>query len=184
MQESIPDNTLMIQVQKGNPSLLGVLFERYHRVLFQFFFNIHSDRSLSEDLVQTVFLRILTYAHSFRGEGEFKQWMFFIARNVSRDQFKKDRQVKKEVIDSWQDQFSEAPTQASNMESQEELHMLRKAMNRLDEEKREILIMSKLKGIRYKQIGEMMGCSEGAVKVKVFRALKSLKQTYTEIEQE
>ena len=184
MQETMSDNALMMQVKNGNPSFLGILFERYHRVLFQFFYNQHANRSISEDLVQTVFLRILKYAHSFRGEGEFKQWMFFIARNVSKDHYQKHRKYPKEALEAWEDRLVAAPTQATNMETQEDLSMLQQALDQLDSEKRELLIMSKLKGMRYKQIGEVLGCSEGAVKVKVFRALKALKRAYTEIEQQ
>ncbi|MEM7368767.1 MAG: RNA polymerase sigma factor [Bacteroidota bacterium] len=182
MQTSIPDNVLMTQVQQGHSEVMGVLFDRYHRVLFQFFFNQNSDRFLSEDLVQTVFLRILTYAHSFRGEGEFKQWMFFIARNVNRDHHKKRGRWKREKIDSWQDHFGEEPTQATKMESEEEMEQLRQALEQLPQNQRELLVMSKLQGMKYKQIGSILGCSEGAVKVKVYRALKALKQVYSQIE--
>lgn len=182
METSIPDNVLMTQVQQGHPEYMAVLFDRYHRVLFQFFFNQNSDRFLSEDLVQTVFLRILKYAHSFRGEGEFKQWMFFIARNVNRDHHKKRGRWKRETIENWQDHLQQEPTQATHMESEEEMEMLRRALDHLSQDQREVLVMSKLKGMRYKQIGNLLGCTEGAVKVKVYRALKALKQVYSQIE--
>jgi RNA polymerase sigma-70 factor (ECF subfamily) len=56
------------------------------------------------------------------------------------------------------------------------------AMDRLPDEKREILLLSKYEEKKYKEIGDMLGCSEGAVKVKVFRALQDLKQIYQQLE--
>jgi RNA polymerase sigma-70 factor (ECF subfamily) len=55
-------------------------------------------------------------------------------------------------------------------------------MDKLPEDKREILLLSKYQEKKYKEIGEIMGCSEGAVKVKVFRALQELKSVYAQME--
>ena len=64
------------------------------------------------------------------------------------------------------------------MIKQEELNQLRTALQKLDPEKREVLILSKLQGLKYKEIANLLGCTEGAVKVKVFRALKELKKVF------
>ncbi len=68
------------------------------------------------------------------------------------------------------------------MQMEEEQSMLSMAMERLPEDKREILVLSKYEERKYKEIGEILGCSEGAVKVKVFRALQDLKLIYQQLE--
>jgi RNA polymerase sigma factor (sigma-70 family) len=60
--------------------------------------------------------------------------------------------------------------------------LLSMAMDRLPEDRREILLMSKYQDKKYKEIGEIIGCSEGAVKVKVFRALQELRALYKQLE--
>lgn len=81
----------MLKVKDGNLDQLGLLFERYHRLLYRFFQNYHQ-RVECQDLVQTVFMRILKYRTQFNeNEGEFKTWMFRIARNVNMDFFKKQK---------------------------------------------------------------------------------------------
>jgi DNA-directed RNA polymerase specialized sigma24 family protein len=137
----------MIKVRDGHLDTLGLLFARYKKPLFGFFYGMNRDAELSEDLVQNVFYRILKYRYLFRGDGDFKTWMFHIARNVNHDNFRKN-----------------------------------KIRQRLDEDKREILLLSKFEEKKYKEIGEILGCSEGAVKVKVFRALQELKTIYTQLE--
>lgn len=174
--EALSDNRLMLEVKGGDLDKLGLLFERYHRVLFGFFYNKNKDVSLSEDLVQTVFIRILKYKHRYRGDGEFKNWIFHIARNVNVDHYRKRRIKHTEQIEDWQDQIADKSLDKSQQLMQkEELDKLRRALQQLEPEKREVIVMSKLQGLRYKEIGKILGCSEGAVKVKVFRALKALK---------
>ncbi|HCZ37602.1 MAG TPA: RNA polymerase sigma factor, partial [Cytophagales bacterium] len=56
------------------------------------------------------------------------------------------------------------------------------AMDKLPLEKREIILLSKYEEMKYNEIGEVLGCSEGAVKVKVFRALQELKAIYKQLE--
>ena len=53
------DNHLMEQVKDGNAEKLAILFERYHVMLYNFFLRLTSNRSISEDLVQDVFIRVL-----------------------------------------------------------------------------------------------------------------------------
>ena len=81
----------MVKVRDGDLDRLGMLFERYKRPLYGFFYGLSRDRDLSEDLVQNTFFRILKYRHLFRGEGDFKTWMFHIARNVNNDHYRKDK---------------------------------------------------------------------------------------------
>ena len=60
--------------------------------------------------------------------------------------------------------------------------MLSMAMDRLSVDKREVLLLSKYQEKKYHEIGEILGCTEGAVKVKVFRALQELKVIYKQLE--
>ncbi len=81
----LTDNAIMLKVKNGDLDKLGLLFERHHRSLFGFLFHMTGQRELSEDMVQNVFYRILKYKHAFRGDGEFKTWMYHLARNVMND---------------------------------------------------------------------------------------------------
>lgn len=188
MKTSIPDlnalndNALMIMVRDGDTDRLGLLFERYKKPLFGFFYGMNKDADLSEDLVQNVFFRILKYRYLFRGEGDFKTWMFHIARNVNHDHFRKSKNQRKESIENWQERLGSEENRSTEFQQDEERTILSMAMDRLPDDKREILLLSKFQDKKYKEIGEILGCSEGAVKVKVFRALQELKEVYNQLE--
>jgi RNA polymerase sigma factor (sigma-70 family) len=180
--EVLSDNTLMLKVKDGDLDRLGLLFERYKRPLYGFFYNLNRNAELSEDLVQNVFIRILKYRYLFRGEGDFKTWMFHIARNVSHDHFRKNKLNAKDSIEDWQDQLGVDENRSTMFQQEEELQLLSMAMDRLPEDKREILLLSKYQEKKYKEIGDILGCTEAAVKVKVFRALQDLKAVYKQLE--
>ena len=173
----------MLKVRDGDIDKLGLLFERYKKPLFGFFYGMNKDADLSEDLVQNVFFRILKYRYLFRGEGDFKTWMFHIARNVRHDHFRKNKiSHQKESLEHWQERLGSDENRSTEFQQDEEKQLLSMAMDRLPEDKREILLLSKFQDKKYKEIGEILGCSEGAVKVKVFRALQELKEVYNQLE--
>ena len=82
---SVSDDALMLDVSNGQVGKLGVLFDRNHRKLFDFFIRMTRSREVSEDLVQDVFFRILKYRATFRAGSRFTTWMYHIARNARID---------------------------------------------------------------------------------------------------
>lgn len=171
----------MAKVRDGDPEKLGLLYERYKRPLLGFFMGMVRDKELGEDLVQNTFVRILKYKHLFRGDGDFRTWMFHIARNVKNDHFRKNK-ITHEKVEKWEDKIKDEGNLMLEWQSEDEQRMLAIAMDKLPEDKREILLLSKYQEKKYKEIGEILGCTEGTVKVKVFRALQDLKAIYHQVE--
>lgn len=172
----------MIKVKDGDIDKLGLLFERYKKPLFGFFYGMNKDADLSEDLVQNVFFRILKYRYLFRGEGDFRTWMYHIARNVNHDHYRKIKWKGKDGLDSLKERPSLEENRQTEFQHDEEMELLAKALEQLPDDKREILLLSKYQDKKYREIGEILGCTEGAVKVKVFRALQELKEVYRKLE--
>ena len=66
------DEILMIAVRGGDVAKLGILFDRYHRALFDFFVRMTNSRAAADDLVQDVFFRMLKYRQTFRDDSRFR----------------------------------------------------------------------------------------------------------------
>ena len=62
--------------------------------------------------------------------------------------------------------------------------MLYRAMRELPEDKRELIVLSRFQGLTYEQIGQIVGCETGTVKVRVFRAMKEMGKIYTGLAKE
>ncbi len=172
---SITDNALMQRVKAGDVNKLGLLYERYNEMLFGFFFRNTGSAETSEDLVQTVFFRILKYKKQFRNEGKFTTWMYRIAHNVVYDHYRKNKH-KSYSIDDIQDTLKTEEYADDDLLNNENSKIIRDALNKLTEEQREVLILSKYHDIKYKEIGEICNISETAVKARIFRAIQELRK--------
>jgi RNA polymerase sigma-70 factor (ECF subfamily) len=180
---AIEDNALMQRVSTGETGQLAVLFERHHRALFRYFVSMHRDRQLAEDLVQDVFFRMLRYRATYNAAQPFTAWMFQIARNAAVDHLRKRREVVD--IDQWRDEFASRDAGPEEVAVRnQDVQLLRRAMDALPEEKREVLILSRFQGMRHDEIAVVMGCEVGTVKVRVYRAMRSLEQLYLRLERE
>ena len=171
------DEQLMLAVKAGNLDRMSVLFERYHKRLYNFFYKVNYNQLLSEDLTQNVFEKIIRYRNSYSQHYAFKSWMFQIARNARIEHFKKYGSKRTEDLDLSHLDLGE-DTVSIAIDKQEQMVFLKKAMTQLNEEQREILMLTRYQGMKYRAVGTLLGCSEGAVKVKVYRAIKQLRQIY------
>jgi len=177
------DNALMQKVKEGETGMMGLLFERYYRQLFGFMFNMTRQKELSEDLVQNVFLRLLRYPDGFRGFGEFRTWMYQVARNVLYDHFRKIKRTPVNVdLDIHEGRLLSESDADASLEKREELEKLEKALQMLSDENRELVVMCRYQELKYSEIASILNITEGAVKVRVHRALGQLRTNFLSIE--
>jgi RNA polymerase sigma-70 factor (ECF subfamily) len=173
------DEHLMNRVKKGNLDALSPLFEKYHVKLYNFFLRLTGNPSQSQDLTQNVFKRILSYRESYDSNKKFRSWMYQIARNVHLDYL---NETKIRISDFTEpEQYKYDQENAFEMtEAKTREKALYEALALMPPEQREILELSKFQGLRYKEISEITGNSVAAIKVKVHRAIKKLKELYFE----
>lgn len=175
------DHELMINVRDGDIDKLGILFERYKKKLFNFFLMSLSDRQASEDLVQDVFMRILKYRHTYKDNGRFSVWMYGIARNARIDHYRESGTGYVPLDDTF-DVENPGPGPEEDYEHAAQRLLLKRALAKLPDEMRELIIMSRYSDMKYSDIGGILGCSEGAVKVRMYRAMKELSTHYHTLE--
>ena len=173
----------MRAVRNGDVEKLGLLFERYHRAVFDFFARMTGNRAVSEDLVQDVFFRILKYRNTFRAESHFKTWMFQIARNVRVDYYKKHGS-ERAAFESKEELCSDSALPIEKLEEDERTRLLECALLRLQPEKREILVLSRYQDMKYEEIAELLGCELGTVKVRIYRAMQELRDIFFKLSKE
>lgn len=179
----------MEQVRQGDLRKLALLFERHHRALFHFFLRLTTKREASEDLAQEVFFRILRYRHTFNEKHGYTAWMYQIARNAHLDYLQKQR-AHASLPGSQDDDAPEydVPSTALPIDEKisrnQEVKLLRVALERLPEDKREVLVMSRYQNLKYEEIAAILGCEVGTVKVRVFRAVRALGQIFFELQGE
>jgi len=160
-------------VRRHGPSVLGYLRK------------MTGDADLAEDLFQETFRRVHEKAHTLKTD-RFKPWLFSIATRLALDGFRRKRRVQFVSLDrtegpdgttaSGADRLADAKTQTppQALEQAERRQQVRAAIETLPARQRATLVLAYYQRLTYEQIGEVLGCSVGTVKVHMFRALKTL----------
>ena len=176
----LSDEDLMNRIQGENPQLLAILFERHHRRIFSYFLRMTGHRGNAEDLASEAFMRVLKYRHSYRRDARFTTWLYQVARNLFLDHLEKKRP---------EDSLDDMPLQPADgelgpddlLQSQQEHRLVAQALSRLPARKREVLILSRYRDMKYEDIATIMNCTPAAVKILVHRSLKELREIYQQI---
>ena len=180
---TIDDGEVMRMVRDGDVGQLGILFERHHGRLYNYCLRLTGNSEASRDLVQEVFFRMLKYRATYRGEGTFLPWFYRLARNACFDHLRgSGREVPADV--EAMEEAAPGPAPSEEAERREEVRLLSRALHRLPVDKRELLVMARFGALGYREIAETLGTTVGAVRVRVHRALKELRQVYLAIERE
>jgi RNA polymerase sigma factor (sigma-70 family) len=153
------------------------LFDRYHLPLYNFYSKLTGDRTLSEDLVQEVFLRILKYRQSYQPGTPFRAWIYQIARNARVDHYRKTpRHI------TFEPEMVPPVMPKDTAQKSEEVELLHRALMQMPEEKREILVLSRFQELKYDEIARLLGCELGTVKTRIHRAIQELRQIFKQLE--
>ncbi|WP_026775885.1 RNA polymerase sigma factor [Polaribacter sp. Hel_I_88] len=170
----LTDEEIMLAIATGKLELMTILFERYQVRIYNFFRKMTQNKMVSEDLTQDVFIKVIKYRASYN-QGNFAAWIYTIARNIFSSHYQTTKKERTILID---DNKLESNENSISESQQEELDHLQKALQKLSNSDRELIVMHRFQEIKYQQIAQIIGSTENAVKVKVHRALKKLKEIY------
>jgi RNA polymerase sigma factor (sigma-70 family) len=171
------DQELMRIVQSGDYSPASEIYDRYSGRIYNFAFRFLKNSEAAEDATQEVFVKMLKHANQFHGDAKLSTWLFSITANWCRDYLRKADNKSKEsedVLISLPAPSELAPDR--NLERRESERRVQRALQSLTAEQREAILLSRYQGLSYAEIAQIAGCSEGAVKTRVFRAMETLKK--------
>ena len=176
----LSDQELMAVVQGGDYSPASEIYDRYSARIYNFAFRFLKNAEAAEDATQEVFVKMLKHANQFHGDAKLSTWLFSITANWCRDYLRKADNKAKESDDVLV--TLPAPNELSperKLELRENEVRVRRALEALTPEQREAILLSRYQGLSYAEIAQIAGCSEGAVKTRVFRAMETLKKALT-----
>lgn len=149
------------------------IFERRHRSVFGWLLRMTGRRETAEDLTQEVFLRVARAADRYQERGREAAWVFRIARNVWRNHLR-DRPPRREPLD-------DVPSLGRRSG-----HTLRpdleEALAGLDATDRACFLMRELGGLSYRDIADACELTMPAVRSRIYRARKALRQRLTPLD--
>jgi RNA polymerase sigma-70 factor (ECF subfamily) len=172
------DEQAMYAVKMGDLDKAAILFERYKHRLFGFFLKFCRDEAQAQDMTQNTFYRMLKYRQSYNEAQSFKAWIYQIARNLLKDNYK-ENQIKMTDLQSARQKHD---TTTEPMMKNEQEQLLHNALEKLPDDQREILVLSRFEELKYEEIGQILGISVANVKVKAHRAIQKLREIIQNLE--
>jgi len=179
--DRVTDEDLMLRLQKaGDETAFAELFQRYRTRITSYLCHVLGHSSESENLAQEAFLRLIEKADLYTYPRRFSTWLFTIARNLATDFLKKKRAMTSESFELMADARSSpnAPPPEDVATQDEALQELRRAVDRLSEPHREVLILRAFYNMSYREIAEIAGCPESTARSRMDYALKELRRHY------
>jgi RNA polymerase sigma factor (sigma-70 family) len=175
------DEQIMEAVKNGDLPQAAALFDRYHKRIFNFLARMTMDRDVAEDLTQNVFLRMIKYRGSYREGNKFMPWIYQLARNIFSDHYQASKNRYTGFLDVEKMRDTMADSEESKMQDDRE-ELLQRSIARLDEEQRELLVLTRFQQLKYEEVAMMLDTTVANIKVKVHRAIGKLREHYFELE--
>jgi RNA polymerase sigma factor (sigma-70 family) len=164
------DESLMRAVAAGDLDLLGCLFDRRHGAVHSLCYRLVGSADAADDLTQEVFLRVLRFRHSYRGEASFRTWLYRITYNVCMNYRRRVRATPEVRADAALYHGASEPPRDSEIDATVEA-----GLAALSPQERTVLVLSRYEGLTYTEIAAVLGSTPGAIRVRAHRALRALR---------
>ena len=163
----------LIAAAKRDRRQFEPLYLKYHKRIFLFVYHRIGDKSEAADIVSQVFLKAMANLNSYVHKGlPFSAWLFRIAINECNAHFRK-ASTHYIVLD---DHHSELLQEEMHLDFGEERNALGNALKSLTHEELTLIELRFFEGLKFAEIGEILGITENNSKVKLYRILDKLKK--------
>lgn len=170
-----PDPDLVdVRAAQRDRAAFGVLYRRYVERVYGYCFYLLGDHHDAEDATERTFLAALGAVERFRDDGaSFRSWLFRIAHNELANRLRDRGRHRTVAIDAHPEPgIDEDP--ARLVAEADDARRVRLAVSRLPDERRQVVVLRFVDGLSAREIGAVLGRSEGAVRVLQHRALRDL----------
>lgn len=177
------DNLNALRAADGNDAAFEILVRKYEKLVSTCVYSIVGNTEDTLDVSQETFLKVYKSLGSFKGDSEFSTWLYRIAKNTALDFVRKRKQNTVSIDSSGEenegfdipDESTSASPEKKALQN-EKKEILQKALKKLSDEHREIIILRDLNDYSYEAIAAQLEIETGTVKSRLFRAREALRK--------
>ena len=170
------EKQLIEDAKTGDKEAFGRLYDRYYLKIFKYLSLRLPNKEDAEDLAENVFIKAWTHLPHFRKQRngyQFQAWLFKIAHNSLVDKYRK-KEIQVQALDLLSQDNGQILPEHS-FEKAEQSQELFSAINTLDKDSRNVIILRFIIGLSHQEIRDVLGKTSGNIRVIQHRALKKLK---------
>jgi RNA polymerase sigma-70 factor (ECF subfamily) len=183
------DEQLVKEAVKGDQEAFSEIVKRWERKIFALCYGILGCEELARDAMQETFILAYKNLSNFRGEAKVSSWLHRIAINQC---LTKQRILKRRNENSLEEEIEKNPSAMENqndsdgtspvkaLEREERIRLVRKAINALPFELKQVVIMKEFEDMTFQEISETLGIPTSTVKSRLYTALKQLRKKLEE----
>jgi RNA polymerase sigma-70 factor, ECF subfamily len=178
----IPDSILIQNYVAGNESCLETLIKRHESKIFGFIYSKISDRDITNDIFQDTFIKVIKTlkSNSYNEEGKFLPWVMRISHNLIIDHFRKSKKMpmfrETEEFSIFSIMSDDSLTIENKIISDQVETDLKKIIEELPEDQKEVLVMRMYQDMSFKEISESTGVSINTALGRMRYALMNLRK--------
>jgi RNA polymerase sigma-70 factor (ECF subfamily) len=161
----IPDPLLVKKYVEGDENALTLLINRHQSKIFGFIYSKISDRDISNDIFQDTFIKVIKTlkSQSYNEEGKFLPWVMRIAHNLIIDHYRKNKKMpmyrETEEFSIFSIMSDDSPTIENKIIRNQVEMDLKKLVEQLPADQKEVLVMRMYQDMSFKEISEITGVS-------------------------
>lgn len=178
----IPDALLVRNYVAGDENALASLINRHQSKIYNFIYSKINDRDICDDIFQDTFIKVIRTlkSNSYNEEGKFLPWVMRIAHNIVIDHFRKTKKMpmfrETEEFSIFSIMSDGNPNIESQMISSQVESDLKKLIEELPNDQKEVLVMRIYQDLSFKEISELTGVSINTALGRMRYALMNLRK--------
>lgn len=179
--EHISDEDLVrfyVETQKN--TYFERLYQRYCDKVYRKCLSFTKDPAIAEDLTHDIFLKLVIKLGGFKGQAKFSTWLYSITYNHCTDHVRSPRNRKEIYIDEGWERLDVGSDDGLAEIAELEAEQLKKAMEKLIPDEQSLLLMKYQDDISIREIADLKGITESAVKMRLKRSRDKLRKYYME----
>lgn len=170
------DESALIEQAKSDGEAFGRLYELYVDRIYNYVYYRTGNTHDAEDLTARIFYRAIRHIGNYEDRGApFAAWLYRIARNMVANWYRDDKSSRLLPLETADGRGDQLGPEAA-IESMEDKDALLAAIRQLSPDRQELLILKFVERMPNAEIGQIMGRTEGAIKLLYYRTLRSLRE--------
>ena len=176
LQTDLSDAELVERARAGEDAAMSALVQRYHGASYRVALSVVSDSDTAMDVAQDTFLKAFRALDRFRGDASFKTWLLTITANEARGVLRKRQWRQETSIDDAGPISADGIDPAEAAVITDESTRARTMLERLPEKQKLSVSLRIDEGLSFREIGDVIGSSEGAARVNYFHGIRRLRE--------
>lgn len=170
------ERALVVRSQAGERAAQEELLGRYHRSVYALVRGYLQNREEAQDVAQRALLEAFAHLPGFRGESSFRTWLYRIALNLASHAGRKAQAERRlREVPLVEEPRGEAASGEQRLDGQARRQALQRAVAGLPEKQRRAVELRVFEDLSFREVGEVLGCSEDAAKMNFHHGLRRLR---------